>query len=165
MSSLIDIEPTIVDIKIGTVKKNLIFDLRAFAVIEKQIGSIKEAFKLLNENDADVISIFIWAGLLYQNPKTTFGSIKDKLNIEEAILKLQESLDIALSNDYNFLEQWDWALLYYTSTVTLNMSEETFWHSTPRKIISLLKIHGELKGKNSNNNLSGDKAVKAFMQW
>ena len=39
---------------------------------------------------------------------------------------------------------FDW--FYYVATVVLNMAEETFWRSTPRKINALQKIHGKYNG-------------------
>lgn len=35
-------------------------------------------------------------------------------------------------------------MLYYAGTVTLNMSEEVFWTTTPRKLSALITVHGEV---------------------
>lgn len=44
------------------------------------------------------------------------------------------------------------------------MSEEVFWTSTPRKTASLLNVHG-IKQSPSSVKLSGEQAIKAFMNW
>lgn len=39
---------------------------------------------------------------------------------------------------------WDWPLLYYISTVVLNMSEKRFWTLQPKMLFTLAALHSEL---------------------
>lgn len=70
-------------------------------------------------------------------------------------------------NKLKLKEQWDWALFYYLGTVVLNMTEDEFWKCTPRKLFTLLDIHGEINGNSENQNkvTSPEQAVKQFMSW
>lgn len=57
---------------------------------------------------------------------------------------------------------FDW--FYYIGTVVLNMTEEEFWRSTPRKIGTLFKIHAKTNGwemkSNEQNNTQNDTKYK-----
>lgn len=67
----------------------------------------------------------------------------------------------------NLDDDWDWSLLYYVGTVILGMTEEEFWKCTPRKLFSLLTIHGEVSGQSDGQGKIKDsqQALKQFMSW
>ncbi len=167
--TLTAIKPQEIPVKIKSKNCTLKYDLNAFANIEQLLGSIPKAFELLNNFNESVIKIFIWAGLLHQENKISLEKI-EKMSLDSGVVALiSEALKVSLSEDYDFFEEWDWALLYYTATVTLNMSEKDFWKATPRKIISLLKVVSEVKEMDTfqkdKQPLANDKAIAEFMRW
>ena len=170
--NLEEIKPQKLPIKIKNKVYNLKYDFDSFATIEQMLGSIPEAFNSLNKFDLSVIKIFIWTGLDGEEEisKEKFDSMSLDANVLGLISLAVEN---SLSPEYDFFEDWDWPLFYYLGTVTLKMSEEEFWKSTPRKLISLLKINAETKNLDLSGEIVGvekskessEDAVKQFMSW
>lgn len=164
---LTEIRPQEIFIKIKNKFYGLRFDFEAFANIEQILGSIKDAFELLNKLDIAAVKTFLWAGLLHNKESLPLKKFAD-MSIDDGVIKvLSDALNESLGDGYSFFDEWDWSLLNYVGTVHLGMDESDFWKSTPRKILALMKIDAEAKNMNlsEDEDLSGDKAVEQFMKW
>ena len=54
---------------------------------------------------------------------------------------------------------WDWTWYYYIGTVVLNMTEEVFWRTTPRKFFALLGAHNRANTNDESEEKKPNKEV------
>ena len=156
MSNLELIKPKTHTIQVGKKKLELKFTLESFAHLEEEFGSVVEAVKLFNEKDETAIRQIL-SSILKEDFK--YIEITNKI-----ISTLATAMSDSISQDYNFEDEIDWALLYYIIKPALNMSEVEFWNSTHRQMFGYLKTlerHGkEVEAKNNQ-----ELAIKELMSW
>ncbi len=79
---------------------------------------------------------------------------------------IANALNDVLCADYGFDKEFDWQLLYFIARPALGFSDEEFWSSTPKKILTMMKMLEEVKKEGqTENTLIGDDAIKAIMKW
>lgn len=164
MSYLENIKPKIHKIKIADKIYELKFTLEAFAFLEEKFSSVNEAINLFNAKDFNAIIACFEAGLLHKKENYDIQKLIDKSNPELLIFAIAAAMTSALTSEYGFDEEWDWSLLYFIAKPVLHLSDDEFWQSTPRKILSMLKIIEEVKGIKPQT-VNNDEAVKSFMSW
>lgn len=164
MSYLENIKPKIHKMKIANKTYELKFTLAAFAFLEEKFNSVNEAINLFNAKDFNAIMACFEAGLLYKKENYNIQKIINKSNPELLIFTIAAAMTSALTCEYGFDKEWDWSLLYFIAKPVLHLSEDEFWQSTPRKILSMLKIIEEVKGIKPQT-VTNDEAVKAFINW
>lgn len=154
------IKPKAFTIKIGKTEYPIRFTLESFAYLEGIFGSVEKAVDAFNARTPQAITEFLIAGLKLDDE----SKIK-KLKIDEnLILTIAEVVQDALPTDYKFDENWDWSLLYYIVRPALNLSQEEFWNSTPKKLTAFIKILEKQKQQYEAID-NHDQAVQAFMSW
>lgn len=158
------IKPKKYIVNIGKENIELKFDLRSFAYLEEHFESIEKALELFNKKDFDAIKSCFMASLLHCNKTSNINELMKKADPQELTLKIASTINDALAFDFGFDKEFDWALLYFIAKPVLHFSEEEFWQSTPKKILSMLRILQEAKGLRSKT-LENEKAVEAFMAW
>lgn len=164
MSYLETIKPKSHKIEIAGKIYELKFTLESFAFLEEKFNSVDEAIKLFNAKDFDAIIACFKAGLLHKKENYNIQKLINKSNPELLILAIAGAMTSALTCEYGFDKEWDWCLLYFIAKPILHLSEDEFWQSTPRKILSMLKIIEEVKGIKPKT-VTDDEAVKSFMSW
>ena len=164
--SINEIKPKEFKIKIKNKEYQLKYDLEAFANVEQMLGDMQKAFDDLNNHDLTTIKIFLYSGLIHEKESIPLRDIQ-KMTIDGETLKvLFDAINDSLVEGFNFFKEYEWSFIYYIGTVSLKMSEEEFWKSTPRKIVSLIKILEEVKNKgNDKSKLKGNDGVDAFAGW
>lgn len=167
MTCLETIKPKTNQIEINGKLYNLKFTLESFAFLEERFNSVDEAIRLFNNKNFDAILACFEAGLLHTKEKYNIQKIINKANPEILITAIAETMTSSLSSDFGFDKEWDWALLYIIAKPVLNMSEEEFWQSTPKKILWMLKIIQEIKGIKEPNThtTTQNEAISSFMNW
>jgi len=154
------IKPKEFTLKIGRKEYPIRFTLESFAYLEGVFGSVENAINTFNERNQEAIIAFLIAGL-----KLDDANMISKINIDEnLILLLAEVIQDALPDDYKFDENWDWSLLYYIIRPALNLNEDEFWNSTPKKLTSFIRILEKQKEQHEKIN-NQDQAVEAFKSW
>lgn len=164
MSYLENIKPKTHNVEVDGKIYPLLFTLESFAFLEEKQGSVNEAIKLFNDKDFNAIMNCLEAGLLHTNEKYNIQKIINKSNPEIVILGIAGAMNSVLTCEYGFNEEWDWSLLYFIAKPILHLTEEEFWQSTPRKILSMLKIIEEVKGIKPKAAVEND-AINSFMSW
>lgn len=164
MACLETIKPKTIELKIDGKSYEIKFTLESFAWLEEKFNSVDEAIRLFNNRNYDAIIACFEAALLHKKEKYNIQKIIDKAYPEELILAITDTMNSSLTSDYGFDKEWDWALLYFIAKPVLHLSEEDFWQSTPKKILSMLKIIEEIKGIKSEP-LTQNEAIKSFMNW
>lgn len=159
------IKPKKYVIKIGKENIELKFDLRSFAYLEENFESIENTLALFNKKDFDAIKCCFVASLAHCDKAYNVNELIKKADPQELTLKIASAINDALTSDFGFDKEVDWALLYFIARPALHFSEEEFWQSTPKKILSMLKILQEIKGLSPSETLKDNKAVEAFMAW
>ncbi|MDR1169048.1 MAG: hypothetical protein LBK53_09220 [Heliobacteriaceae bacterium] len=157
------IKPKSFTIKIGKTIYPLRYDLRAFAFIEENLNSVNEAVSLFNEKDLGAIAVMFQAGLLHVGADAY--KLLKKVNLEELIRTIAKAISEVTCSDYGFDKEFDWSLLYFIAKPALNFSEEEFWNSTPKKILTMMKMLEEMRKGKSTEILTDNEAAKAFMSW
>lgn len=163
--NLTTIKPEIKVIKIGKEIYPLKYDLNAFAFIEENLNSVNEAIKLFNEKDFEAIAIIFQAGLIHTERNYNILKILKKTDPKKLIAAIAEAINGVICSDYGFDKEFDWALLYFIAKPVLNFSEEEFWSSTPKKILTMMKMIEEMKNGKQEEILEENQAVQAFMAW
>ena len=164
--TIYEIKPKEYKIKIKNKEYQLMYNLEAFANVEQMLGDMQKAFEDLNNHDLTTIKIFLYSGLIHKKENIQLKE-SQKMTIDGKTLKIIfDAINDSLVEGFNFFKEYEWSLIYYIGTVSLNMSEEEFWKSTPRKIVSLIKILEEVKNQgNDKTKLKGEDALKAFANW
>ena len=166
MSCLETIKPKINKLCIDGKAYDLKFTLESFAFLEEKFNSVDEAIRLFNSKNFAAILACFEAGLLHTKEEYNVQKIINELNPEACIIAIADAMTSALSSDFGFDKEWDWALLYFIAKPVLHMSEEEFWQSTPKKILWMLKILQELKGSEKTTpNSAQNAAINSFMSW
>lgn len=164
MTYLETIKPKIHNVEINGKIYPLKFTLESFAYLEERFNSVDEAIKKFNEKDFEAILACFEVGLLHTKEKYNIPKIINKSNPEVVILTIASAMTAVLTGDFGFDKEWDWCLLYYIAKPVLHLTEDEFWQSTPRKILSMLKIIEEVKGIKPTTTTEND-AAKSFMSW
>ncbi len=155
------IKPQMAAVKIGRTIYPLRYDLRSFAFIEENLNSVNEGIKLFNEKDLGAIAIIFQAGLLHIGADAC--KLLKKANLDELIQTIAKAVSEVTCSEYGFDEEFDWSLLYFIAKPALHFSEEEFWNSTPKKILTMMKMLEEVK--KGKDTVTGDDAVQAVMAW
>jgi len=88
-----------ITVTIGGAVFNLKYDMNAFIEIEEVHGSIKMAFKDLEDGKLKTIRTVLWAGLLHENESLTLkqvGAMIDFKDVANIIEKIQEAMEDSL---------------------------------------------------------------------
>lgn len=160
------IKPKTMELKVDNQTLKLKYTLKSFSYLEEEFGSVNTAIDLFNEKDCVAVIKFIEAGLLHCAKKPDIQKIVKKADLIELIVSIAQCIQESLSSDFGFDKEFDWHLLYFIAKPALNFSDEEFWQATPKKILTMLRMMGEVKGLiKSDHALSANEAVNAFMSW
>lgn len=88
-----------ITVTIGGAVFNLKYDMNAYIEIEEVHGSIKTAFKDLEDGNLKAIRTVLWAGLLHENESLTLkqvGAMIDFKDVANIIEKIQEAMEDSL---------------------------------------------------------------------
>lgn len=66
MANLKDVKPPRQTMILGGKERSLIFDLNAFAEVEKRYGTVQEGMKKLQEGKMKDVRAFLWMGLIHE---------------------------------------------------------------------------------------------------
>lgn len=83
MSNLGQIKNKTFEIEIGGQKRELKFDLNAFADLEEHYDSIEDLFKRLEKGQMSALRAFLWAGLQHESRPAPGKVPKQKLSLED----------------------------------------------------------------------------------
>lgn len=164
MSYLEIIKPKDYVVKIDKKAYPLKFTLESFAYLEERFISVTEAINHFNKKDFGAIIACFEAGLLHTKKDYDINNLISKADPEAFIFTLAKAMTSSLSGDYGFENEWDWSLLYFIGKTILHLTEDEFWQSTPRKILSMLTLIKEIKGIKTEELTEND-AVQAFINW
>lgn len=164
MTYLEIIKPKNYIVKIDKKVYPLRFTLESFAYLEERFTSVAEAINHFNKKDFGAIIVCFEAGLLHTKKDYDIHNLISKADPEMLIFTLAKAMTSSITGDYGFEDEWDWSLLYFIGKTILHLTEDEFWHSTPRKILSMLTLIKEIKGIKTEELIEND-AAKAFMSW
>jgi len=163
--NLSTIKPQVFEVKIGKNIYYLKYNLEAFAFIEEELGNIIDAIKNFNEKDFNTAAVFFCAGLIYTRQQYDIIKLVKKADPKELINIIAKAINDVICPEYGFDKEFDWPLLYFIAKPALNFSEEEFWQSTPKKILTMMKMLEEMKIGKNNETLTENKAAQAFIAW
>lgn len=137
-------------------ERHLYFDLNAFHDLDKHFGSVIDALRAFRVDPLS-LPVFLKIGLAHEEelPMDHIDLLINFDNQELLTRKIMQAVSAALPDSKE--EQtahvesetdtaWDWDWLEYMGTVLLNMPEDGFWHSTPRRLFALWAKHKQYHG-------------------
>jgi len=100
MSTLQDIKPKKVTVNINGTKKELKFDLNAYAEIEDKLCTpIPNAFALLESGSMKAMRAFLWGGLLHQDKNLKIEEIGKLESFEGIMDVISEAIEVSMPKD------------------------------------------------------------------
>ena len=137
---------------------NLKFTLESFAFLEERLDSVENALELFNSSDIKVIPIFFEAGLVHTKCSHNILKMLENVDLYGLASVISKVLNDTLTSEFDFDKKFDWPRLYFIAKFILNLSEEEFWNSTPKKILTMMKMFE--KEKKDNNMKNYKKAIR-----
>lgn len=97
MTTIEDIKPKKVTVKINGVEKELKFDLNAYANIEEHLCvPIPNAFALLESGSMKAVRAFLWAGLVHQDKNLKVEEVGQIANFEGIVDAIGEAIESSM---------------------------------------------------------------------
>ncbi len=89
-------DPKPIELDLGGKKRNLRFDLNAFAELEEYYGTIDGAMEALEKGSIKALRAIIWAGLLHEEPELKPSDVGSWIDIQD-LPAFSETLGQALT--------------------------------------------------------------------